>query len=479
MSCSALSQLQVRDNLVNGPVDLNTETRIEHLGGQMHKLMAELFPICRSITGKGFRDSLAILSRHIPLQPCEVRSGTQVFDWKVPKEWNILDAYVKNSEGKKVVNFKRSNLHVVQYSVPVHSKLPLEELKSHLFSISDQPDVIPYRTSYYRESWGFCISYSVLQSLQEGEYEVVIDSTLEEGSLTYGEYFLPGETSEEVLISCHSCHPSLCNDNLSGMALSTYLAKLLTPRKLRYSYRFLFIPGTIGSITWLSLNQERVSKIKHGLVVACVGDPGCSTYKRSRQGNAEVDKAVEHVLKHSGSPYKIRDFSPYGYDERQYCSPGFNLPVGSLTRTPHGEFPQYHTSADNLEFVQPDCLADSLAKYVAVVGVLEENRKYMNLNPMCEPQLGKRGLDRTMGGETAEPVDKLAMLWVLNMSDGNNSLLDIADRSGISFRKILAAARALETSALVEALDARRVDGSSAGTHRDMYKQRTMEGGCR
>jgi aminopeptidase-like protein len=406
------------------------------VGRQMHNLIAELYPVCRSITGDGFRQSLDILRRYIPMEVHEVPTGTPVFDWTVPKEWNIRDAYIKNPAGEKIVDFKQSNLHVLNYSLPIHSQVSLDELKSHLFSIPEHPDWIPYRTSYYRENWGFCIPHRLLEGLEEGDYEVCIDSSLEAGHLTYGEYYLPGLGDDEILISCHSCHPSLCNDNLSGMALVTFLAKALQSLPRRYAYRFLFIPGTIGSITWLALNEAQVTHIKHGLVVACVGDPGRSTYKKSRQGNAEVDRAAIHVLKHFGQDYEIVDFSPYGYDERQYCSPGFNLAVGSLTRTPHGRYPQYHTSADDLELVLPEYLADSLAKYLAVLQVLEGNRTYRNASPKCEPQLGKRGLYGALGGRKDNSLSEMAMLWVLNFSDGTHTLLDIAERADIRFEVI-------------------------------------------
>jgi len=412
-------------------------------GTDMHRLAAELYPICRSITGDGVRDTLRVLQRHIPLQVHEVPSGTQVFDWIVPKEWNIRDAYIRDPKGEKIVDFKQSNLHVVNYSVPIRARVSLEELKPHLFSLPLHPNWIPYRTSYYKENWGFCLSNAQLETLEPGDYEVVIDSTLTDGHLTYGEYLLPGEKADEILISCHSCHPSLCNDNLSGLALATFLAVNLSGCDRHHSFRFLFIPGAIGSITWLSRNESRCARIKHGLVVACVGDSGPFTYKKSRHGNAEIDRAVEHVLKHSGQRYQIREFSPYGYDERQYCSPGFNLAVGSLTRTPHAEFPQYHTSADNLEFVQPDSLGESLEMYLNVMQVLDQNQCYLNQNPKCEPQLGKRGLYRSMGGQTDQPLNESAMLWTLNLSDGQHFLLDIAERAGLPFRVILAAADAL------------------------------------
>lgn len=430
--------------------DLNSTSDVAEIGVEMYRLMTELYPICRSITGDGLRASLRILQKHIPLELHEVPSATRVFDWTVPKEWNIWDAYVKDIRGEKVIDFQRSNLHVVNYSVPIHEKMPLERLKQHLHSIPEQPDWIPYRTSYYKEYWGFCLPHRTLEALEEGEYEVTIDSSLEAGHLTYGEYYLEGETDDEILISSHSCHPSLCNDNLSGMALATFLAKHLTTLELRYSYRFLFIPGTIGSITWLALNESQVPKIKHGLVVACVGDPGKLTYKKSRQGSAEIDRAVIHVLKHSGQDYEVVDFTPYGYDERQYCSPAFNLAVGSLTRTPHGRYPEYHTSADDLGLVQPAYLADSLVKYLAVLDILENNKKYRNNNPKCEPQLGRRGLYAAFGGRKDASQYEMAMLWVLNYSDGAHNLLEIAERSDFEFQVIRGATETLLKNDLLE-----------------------------
>jgi aminopeptidase-like protein len=434
------------------------------LGDEMHGLIEELYPICRSITGEGFRETLRRLQRIIPLTMHEVPTGTQVFDWTVPKEWNIRDAYIKNSTGERIVDFRKSNLHVVNYSVPVHQRMSLEELRGHLFTLPDRPDWIPYRTSYYKESWGFCLSHRQYLTLADEDYEVCIDSSLEPGHLTYGEYCLTGENAHEVLVSCHACHPSLCNDNLSGIALVAFLAKELGALSLRYSYRFLFIPGTIGSIAWLSLNESVVPRITHGLVAACLGDLGRHTYKRSRRGDAEIDRAVAHVLQHSGADFEVIDFSPYGYDERQFCSPAFDLPVGSLTRTPHGQFPEYHTSADNLDFVHPSQLSDSLSTYLHVIEVLEGNKFCRNLNPKCEPQLGRRGLYGTVGGRPQSPTAELALLWVLNLSDGRHSLLDICDRSGLSFAEIARAADALSRAVLLEPLTAQ----SAIGLDREM-----------
>jgi aminopeptidase-like protein len=415
----------------------------DNVGKGMHGLISDLYPICRSITGEGVRETLGVLQQYIPLSIHEVPTGTAVFDWDVPKEWNIRDAYIKNVKGERIVDFKQSNLHVVNYSIPVHRKMPLEELKEHLFTLPDHPGWIPYRTSYYKESWGFCLSHDQYLSLADEEYEVCIDSSLADGHLTYGEYFIQGKSTDEVLISCHICHPSLCNDNLSGISLAVYLANALESLSPRYSYRFLFIPGTIGSVTWLSLNEPQVAKIKHGLVLTCVGDTGQFTYKKSRRGDAEIDRILAYVLKCSGQAYEIIEFFPYGYDERQYCSPGFNLAVGCFMRSSHGTFPEYHTSADDLDFVKPQYLDQSFHMCLSAIQVLENNRVYLNLNPKCEPRLGKRGLYRMVGGEKDGGVNEMAILWVLNLSDGTYSLLDIAERSGLAFGVIKQAADAL------------------------------------
>jgi aminopeptidase-like protein len=431
--------------------DLREGIELTDVGNSMCDLIRQLYPICRSITGNGVRETLRQVGEHVPLKVHEVPTGTQVFDWTVPKEWNISDAYVKDADGHKVIDFKKSSLHVLNYSIPIHQQLSLAELREHLFTLPSHPNWIPYKTSYYEERWGFCLSHNQLQELREGLYEVVIDASLEAGHLTYGECYIPGTSSDEVLISCHICHPSLCNDNLSGIALSTFLARHLRARPHRYSYRFIFIPGTIGAITWLALNEGAVGRIKSGLVVANVGDSGMMNYKKSRQGDAEVDRAAVHELRHSGRPYEIIEFSPYGYDERQFCSPGFDLPMGSLTRTPWGRYPEYHTSADDLRLVQPQYLADSFVTYLSVLNILENNKRYLNQNPKGEPQLGKRGLYRTMGGNVDSKEAEFAMFWVLNLSDGRHSLLDIAERSKLTFPAVCAAAHALEKAGLLTA----------------------------
>jgi aminopeptidase-like protein len=421
-------------------------------GRELLKFAAELYPICRSITGDGIRQTLRMIQQRIPLNVIEVPSGTVVFDWTVPKEWNIKDAYMKDASGQRVVDFKKCNLHVLNYSVPIKANMPLSEIRPHLFTIPTHPEWIPYRTSYYKEDWGFCLTHRQAVALPEGDYEVCIDSSLADGHLSYGELYLPGQSEEEVLISCHACHPSLANDNLSGLTVATRLAQVLAGSANRYSYRFLFIPGTIGSITWLARNREAAARIRHGLVLTCIGDRGAFHYKKSRRENAEVDRAAEHVLKHAVSGATILSFSPSGYDERQYCSPGFNLPVGCLMRSVWGTFPEYHSSADNLDFLAPESLAESLHVCASILDVLENNRSYRNLALFCEPQLGRRGLYHSTGGTTPESEIN-ARLWVLNMSDGKNSLLDIAERSGLPFALLSDAADLLFRHGLLASID--------------------------
>lgn len=420
----------------------------------MFSLIERLYPICRSITGAGVRQTLDILAEYIPLTVHTIASGTPVFDWTVPKEWQIRDAYVKDEGGRRVIDFQAHNLHVVNYSRPIRQTMSLTSLLPHLHSDPAHPEWIPYRTSYYREDWGFCLAHDALSRLKEGDYEVVIDSTISDGELTWGELYLPGSSDDEIVISTHICHPSLANDNLSGIAVCVELAMQLMSAPPRYSVRFLFIPGTIGSIVWLATNQQRLSKIKHGLIAVNLGDPGHLHYKKSRKGIAEIDRAVEYVLRASDRDFTVRDFSPYGYDERQFCSPGINLPFGCLSRTPYGEFPQYHTSADNLDFIESAALEDSLQTYAAVLDTINRNRRFLNLQPMCEPQLGKRGLYDALGGQSDAKTRQLAMLWVLNYSDGDHDLLDIAARSELPFPLIADTADLLLTHGLLRETEA-------------------------
>jgi aminopeptidase-like protein len=421
---------------------------VADIGGELHELVSRLYPICRSITGAGVRHTLAILSEHVDIAVREVPSGTQVFDWTVPQEWTVRDAYIRSASGRRVVDFARSNLHLVSYSAPIARRMTLSELRPHIHTLPDQPDLIPYRTSYYSRDWGFCMAHRDYLALEEGEYDVLIDSTLADGTLTYGEVFLPGATEREVLLSAHICHPSLANDNCSGLVVLTLLARVLAGRRNRFGYRFLFAPGTIGALCWLAGNEERLGRIDHGLVVSCVGDGGGPVYKRSRRGDATIDRVMEAV-RCAGRKVTMLDFSPYGYDERQFCSPGFDLPVGLLQRSAFGTFPEYHTSADDLAFVRPEHLASSFRMIMDVVDVLETDWQPLNLSPKGEPQLGRRGLYSATGGHKTTSDITMAYLWVLNLADGGNSLLDMARRSGLPFADIAYAAMRLRECGLL------------------------------
>jgi len=450
-----------------------------NVGNEMYQLMEELFPICRSITGNGVRTTLEILKKEISLEIHEIVTGTKVFDWTIPKEWNIDDAYIIDPNGEKIIDFKKSNLHVVNYSIPINQKISLSKLKKHIHTIPQKPDWIPYVTSYYSENWGFCMTHNEFLNLKEGEYHVVIKSKLEPGSLTYGEFLIPGKSTDEILLTCYVCHPSMCNDNLSGIVLLTMIAKYIKNFENNYSIRFLFIPETIGSIAWLKNNEHNLSRIKHGLVATCIGDKGNFTYKKSRKGNTELDITVEKILKKSKKDYRIMDFFPYGSDERQFCSPGFNLPIGSLLRSVYGskDFSEYHTSADNLNFMDKNNLLESFLMYISIILELEinfhnnqqernqqernqqernqqeRNQKYLNLNPKCEPQLGKRGIYHQLGGQ-ADRLDyrdiELAIFWILNLSDGENSLNEISKKSGIHIEKIKTGVEMLITTKLIK-----------------------------
>ena len=419
------------------------------IGRDAYELMRRLFPLCRSLTGGGVRATFDVLEEEIPITRSEIPSGTRVFDWIVPEEWNIRDAYIADADGVRVVDFRRSSLHVVSYSEPVRTTLPLAALRERLHTLPDQPDVVPYRTSYYERTWGFCLSHRQLLELPPGDYEVVIDSTLEPGHLSYAELVIEGEGEGEVLVSTYICHPSLANDNLSGIAVATMLARELLGRRQRQTYRFLFAPGTIGPLAWLHQNRDGLHRIEHGLTLSCIGDAGDFTYKRSRRGDAEVDRAMEAVLRDAGAAHRIVPWEPWGGDERQLCSPGFDLPVGCLMRTPHGEFAGYHTSADGLERIRPESLAEAVDVCLELVEVLETNRRFTNLSPYGEPQLGRRGLYRAAGGAVATPDDERALLWVLNQSDGSASLLDVARASGLRYPVVRRAAERLEDAGLL------------------------------
>jgi aminopeptidase-like protein len=428
---------------------LTAAPRTDSTGRDAFELMRRLFPLCRSLTGDGVRATFDVLEEEIPITRTEIPSGTEVFDWILPDEWNIRDAYIATADGSRVVDFRRSTLHVVSYSEPVRTRMPLEALRERLHTLPDQPDVVPYRTSYYERTWGFCLPHRQLLELPPGDYEVVIDSTLEPGHVSYAEATIEGEGEGEVLISTYVCHPSLANDNLSGIAVATMLAKRLLGRRLRHTYRFLFAPGTIGPLAWLHQNQDGLDRIEHGLTVSCIGDGGDFTYKRSRRGDAGIDRAMETVLRDSRAQHRVLPWEPWGGDERQFCSPGFDLPVGTLMRTPHGEFAGYHTSADGLERIRPESLAEAVDTCLELVDVLESNRSCTNLSPYGEPQLGRRGLYRSAGGAVDTPDDERALLWVLNMSDGRSSLLDVAQASGLRYPVVRRAAERLGEAGLL------------------------------
>lgn len=428
------------------------ELEAEAAGHRMFALAEQLFPLHRGISGDGLRQTLKILGEHVSLERIEVPTGTQVLDWEVPQEWNIRDAFIVDDAGNRVVDYAASNLHVVNQSRPVRQRMRWSELRDHIATLPECPDWIPYRTAYFRDRWGFCMTHRQYLELDESpdrEYDVCIDASFKDGALSYGALCLPGELDDEVLISTHVCHPSLANDNLSGIVVAVELAKYLATRPRRYSYRFIFVPATIGAIAWLSQNRDSINKIKHGVILSGVGDAGDLTYKKSRRGNAKIDRIVAHVLGRSGRSHEIRDFTPTGYDERQFCSPGFDLPIGCLMRTPNGEYPEYHTSADNLDFLSSDHLADTLAACKSIVEVLENDLRYVNQFPCGEPQLGRRGLYRAFGEQLANPQLQQAMLWLLNLSDGQHELLDVAERSALPFDVILNAAALLEQHELI------------------------------
>jgi aminopeptidase-like protein len=405
------------------------------------------------LTGDGVRETLRIVDRVQPLDVVEVPTGTPIFDWMVPREWNIADAWIADLDGRRIVDFRESNLHVVGYSVPVRARMRGAELRERLHVHPDHPEWVPAATAYWDETWGFCVTEAQRRQIDPArEYEVCIDSRLEDGHLTYAEAVLPGRTSDEVLLSTYICHPSLCNDNLSGIALLAFLGRHLSGRKLRYTYRLLFSPGTVGPLTWLTQNRGGLERIKHGLVVCCAGDPGHVTFKRSRRGDREIDRAAAHVLRSTRPEAVVEDFVPWGGDERQFCSPGFDLPVGVLMRSAHGFFPEYHSSADNFELVQGGFIADTLSAAIEIVDVLERNGIYRSRTPYGEPQLGRRGLYGPIGAGPPTPEEAFhrAVLWVLNLSDGAHSLLDVAERAKLPFASVAEAADALVAADLLE-----------------------------
>ncbi len=423
-------------------------------------LMHAMYPLCRSITGDGVRRTLDLVGEWAPLERSEVPSGTPVFDWDVPREWNIVDAYVADATGRRVIDFRAHTLHVVSYSGPVRARMSRAELEPHLHSLPEHPDRIPYRTSYYRETWGFCLRDADRQRLGDGPFDVVIDSSLAPGHLSYAECIVPGQLTDEALVYTHVCHPALANDNLTGIAVAAALARALQSEQPRLSWRVVFAPGTIGSLTWLSRNESALHRVRAGLVIGLLGDGGALTYKRSRHGDALVDRVAASLLPPAGG--RQIDFDPYGYDERQFCSPGFDLPVGRLTRTPNGLYDEYHTSADDLAFVTPAAIEGALATLIDMLAAIDANRRWLNLAPKGEPRLGKRGLYGAVGG--AGPSDhERAMLWLLNQSDGHNDLLAIGHRSGLSLAALMDAAEALEAAGLLAPIEEDSVAAARQG----------------
>jgi aminopeptidase-like protein len=421
------------------------------LGREMHDLMRELFPLCRSLTGDGVRETLARIGRRVPLEVTEVPSGTEVYDWTIPPEWNVREAWIADPSGRRVVDLADSSLHLMSYSVPVRARMSLDELRPHLHSLPERPALVPYRTSYWSRDWAFCLRHDVLESLEDGQYEVRVDSSLDDGgSLTYAECMLPGRRPEEILVSSWCCHPSLANDNLSGVVVAATLGRLLGELDRGFTYRVLLSPGSIGPLAWLSRHEDELGRIHSGLVVSAAGDPGHVTYKRSRREDAPVDRAAAVVLRDAGVEHEMRAWVPWGGDERQFCSPGFDLPMGTLTRTPAGEFPENHTSADDLDFVRPEHLAESLLRCLEILDALESDVTVRSRNPKGEPRLGKRGLYRSVGGTSASHVDELALLWVLNLADGRHSLLRMAERSGLALTRLRGAVAALSAAGLLE-----------------------------
>jgi aminopeptidase-like protein len=395
---------------------------------ELYSLLERLYPICRSITGNGVRETLNILKEYIPINIYEVQSGEIVYDWKVPKEWNITDAYVMNNNGEKIIDFKKHNLHVLNYSIPFSGKLTYEELLPHLHYLKEYPDAIPYLTTYYKEAWGFCLSYNQFKDLDKNDmYYVKIDSTLESGYLTYADLLIKGKTDKEILLSTYICHPSMCNDIMSAVCVQTYLAKYLLSRDNYYSYRIVFVPETIGSITYINKNYSILRKnVIGGYALSCVGDEGEFTYMKTRKENQIIDKITLHILKHSTEKFKLRQFNTCGSDERQYNYPGVDLHIGSLMKTKYGEFWQYHTSADDLTFVTENGLTDSYNMYIKCIECLENNFMYTNVG-LCEPQLGKRGLYNLIGGQKSQGDVIRNRMTILRYSDGEHDLIDIAE----------------------------------------------------
>lgn len=420
----------------------------------MYTLVKNLFPICRSLTGNGVRETLAKLKEIVPeMNIYEVPTGTQVMDWTIPKEWNIKDAWIKDSAGRKIIDFKKNNLHIMGYSTPVHKKVSREELLQIVYTLPEQPDLIPYITSYYKERYGFCMTENQKQHLKDEPYEICIDSELKEGSLTYADIVIPGKTDKEILLSTYVCHPSMANNELSGPAISIHLAKWLKERGNNYyTYRFVYNPETIGSITYISKNLEHLkSKVKAGFVLTCCGDEGEFSYLASCYGNTLADKVAKNVLQYERPAYKTYSFLERGSDERQYGAPGVDLPVCSVMRTKYGIYPEYHTSGDDLNFVTANALGETFEMYQKIIIALEHNKKY-KINCLCEPQLGKRGLYPTLSTkESGKSVINLTNF--IAYCNGKNDLIDISNIIHVPVEELVAFVKKLTAANLLEVIE--------------------------
>ncbi len=419
----------------------------------MYDLMRKLFPINRSITGDGVRETLNLINQEIPINKTSIKSGELVFDWTVPDEWNATSAKIFDDNNEVIIDFKDNNLFLMSYSIPFSGVMSLEDLKRHIVTNPEKPDWIPYSTSYYRDNWAFCLPFNYVKNMKSGNYRVEIETTKKPGELIYAEAFIDNGSEKDVLISSYICHPSMANDSLSGVVLSVQLYKEIKKlRNLKYNYRFLFTPETIGTICFLNKNKKSIIKtLEYGLIATCVGDNNEFTYKKTRDGGANIDRIVEYVFRKNRPKSKVLNFSPLGSDERQYCSPGFNLPVGVLTRSMYGTFDEYHTSADNLNYVTEESLQESLNMYIKIIKLYEENRKFIRCNPFCEPQMGKYDLYREMGGAGEDNLNNLSQqrMWLLNYADGNTDLLDISAKSNFDVSSLKLASKALIENKLI------------------------------
>lgn len=408
-------------------------------GVKMHQWATDLFPICRSLTGKGVRDTLSYIAAELPeLKVHSVPSGTNVFDWTIPKEWKINEAYILDPSGEKIVDFKINNLHVLNYSVSVNKYVPLDELQDNLYSLPELPTAIPYVTSYYAPRWGFCLSHEQRESLIQGEYRVVIDSEHFDGELNYGEFYLKGESEKEVLISTYICHPSMANNELSGPVVTMALIKKLSEiPKRKFSYRFVFVPETIGAITFLSRSlNDLKNKVIAGYVLTCIGDDRNYSYLQTREENTLSDRAAIHMFKYFSPNFQLYDYLSRGSDERQYCAPGVDLPIGSIMRTRYGDYPEYHTSLDNLDLVTPTGLAGGLESVYKAISLIEANTFY-KVTVLCEPQLGKRGLYPTLSSMSLDYTDVRTLTNLISYCDGKHDLIDIADKIKVNALELL------------------------------------------